>query len=197
MQFAQIIGPMIGGFGYALLGQGIFWFLPLLPLAALIVVSLMRLPPQRFEAHSGSPIGRAFAGFSYIRSNRLLFGMMLLDLFAVLFGGVTVLLPIFAHDVLHVGATGLGLLASGPAIGAMTVGLFLAYIQINKNAGPTLLVAVFGYGLAIVTFGFSTNFFLSLFALICSGACDITGTVIRQTVIQTPYRTRCGAASAP
>ena len=186
MKFAQIVGPMIGGFGYALIGQNIFWFNPILPLAAMLVVSLMRLPPQDIESHGGgSPAGRTLAGFSYIRSNRLLLGVMLLDLFAVLFGGVTALLPIFAHDVLHVGATGLGLLVAAPSIGAMSAGLLIAYIQIHRNAGPTMLISIVGYGTAIVIFGFSTNFILSLFALICSGACDITSTVIRQTIIQT------------
>ena len=111
--------------------------------------------------------------------------MLSLDLFAVLFGGVTALLPIFAADVLHVGSTGLGMLAAATPIGAVAMGLSLAYIQMNRNAGPIMMIAVTGYGVAIVTFGLSTNFLLSLFALICSGACDITGSVIRQTIIQT------------
>jgi MFS family permease len=185
-KFAQVVGPLVGGFGYALIGHGIFWFNPVLPLAALIAVSLMKLPPQKIEPRSeSSPTSRTLAGFSYIRSNRLLLGLLSLDLFAVLFGGVTALLPIFAADVLHVGSTGLGMLAAATPVGAVAMGLSLAYIQMNRNAGPIMMLAVTGYGLAIVTFGFSTNFLLSLLALTCSGACDITGTVIRQTIIQT------------
>ena len=185
-KFAQVIGPMVGGFGYALIGQDIFWFNPVLPLAALIAVLLMRMPKHDIEPRGdSSPMQRTLAGFSYIRSNRLLLGLLSLDLFAVLFGGVTALLPIFAHDVLHVGSTGLGLLAAATPIGAVITGLSLAFFQLDRRAGPTMLIAIVGYGIAIVTFGLSTNFFLSLFALVCSGACDITSTVIRQTIIQT------------
>ena len=139
-------------------------------------------PPARAER--ASAWSRAFAGLAYVRAKPILLGAISLDLFAVLLGGVTSLLPIFARDILKVGPAGLGLLQSGPAIGAVLVGFSLARFQIKRRAGAIMLWAVAGYGLATIVFGLSHSFPLSLLAMICLGGCDMVSVVIRQTLVQ-------------
>jgi MFS family permease len=114
----------------------------------------------------------------------LILGAISLDLFAVLLGGVTALLPIFAQDILHVGPAGLGILRSGPTFGALLVGIALTHLPISRRAGRTMLTSVAVFGLATIVFGLSTNFALSLAALIVVGGADMVGVVIRQTMIQ-------------
>jgi len=109
---------------------------------------------------------------------------MSLDLFAVLLGGVTALLPIFAQDILKVGPIELGFLRSGPTFGALLVGIALTNLPINSRAGRTMLWSVVVFGLATIAFGLSTNFWLSLAALIVIGGSDMVSMVIRQTMIQ-------------
>jgi len=137
------------------------------------------------------------AGFSYLRVNRLVLGAISLDLFAVLFGGVTALLPIFARDILAVGPTGLGLLRSGPAIGAVIVGLFLARHPLRRGVGAIMLWAVAAYGAATIVFALSRSFPLSLAAMAALGGFDMVSMVLRQTMVQlgTPEATR-GRVSA-
>jgi MFS family permease len=109
---------------------------------------------------------------------------MSLDLFAVLLGGVTALLPIFAHDILHVGPAELGILRSGPTFGALLVGIVLTKLPINRHAGATMLWSVAVFGVATIVFALSTNFLLSLAALVVVGGSDMVSMVIRQTMIQ-------------
>ena len=124
------------------------------------------------------------AGFSYLRANRLVLGAISLDLFAVLLGGVTALLPIFARDILAVGPTGLGLLRSGPAIGAVMVGLILARRPLRRDVGRVMLWAVAAYGAATIIFALSRSFPLSLAAMIALGGFDMVSMVLRQTMVQ-------------
>lgn len=129
----------------------------------------------------------------------MLLGAISLDLFAVLFGGVTAILPIFARDILHVGPGGLGLLRSGPSVGALLVGFGLMVVPLRR-AGATMLWAVAGYGVATIVFGLSTHFWLSLAAMVGLGAFDMISVVVRQTMVQLatpdPMRGRVSAVNS-
>lgn len=130
----------------------------------------------------------------------MLLGAVSLDLFAVLLGGATALLPIYAEDILHVGPEGLGVLRSAPAMGALLVGIALARRPIERHVGKKLLVAVAIFGLSMVVFGLSTSFWLSMLALACSGASDMVSVVVRQTLVQIetpdPMRGRVAAVNS-
>ncbi len=184
MQFASMVGPAVGGLLYALIAQEIFLLLIALPVIAALLIMTVKAPPMVAQNDKGSAWQKAVAGFRYVRHNQLILGAMSLDLFAVLLGGVTALLPIFAQDILHVGPAGLGILRSGPTFGALLVGIALTHLPISRHAGRTMLWSVAVFGLATIAFGLSTNFLLSLAALIVIGGADMVGVVIRQTMIQ-------------
>ena len=184
MQFASMVGPAVGGFAYAWIGEDIFLALVALPAAAALLILTVKTPPAVAQSGDGSAWQKAIAGFSYVRHNKLILGVMSLDLFAVLLGGVTALLPIFAQDILHVGPGELGILRSGPTFGALLVGIGLTYLPISRHAGRMMLWSVVVFGIATIAFGLSTNFWLSLAALIVVGGSDMVSLVIRQTTIQ-------------
>jgi MFS family permease len=148
------------------------------------MILTVKAPAAVEQRGHGSAWQKAIAGFSYVRHNQLILGAMSLDLFAVLLGGVTALLPIFAQDILHVGPGELGILRSGPTLGALLVGIAMTWLPISRSAGGTMLWSVVVFGLATILFGFSTNFWLSLAALIVIGGSDMVSLVIRQTMIQ-------------
>src|SRR5262249_25387408 len=125
-----------------------------------------------------------FAGLRYIRANRVLLGLISLDLFAVLFGGVTALLPIYAQDILHVDPFGLGILRSAPGVGAVLMGIVLAHRTIDARSGDLMLGGVAGFGAATIVFAVSTNFWLSLAALLVAGGFDMISMVVRQVLLQ-------------
>jgi hypothetical protein len=135
----------------------------------------------------------------FIWQTRILFATITLDLFAVLLGGATMLLPVFAKDILHVGPDGLGWLMAAPSLGAVAVAIALARAPMRR-AGPALLWAVTGFGAATIAFGFSRSFSLSLFLLALIGAFDMVSVVVRSTLVQvlTPdeLRGRVGAVNA-
>lgn len=184
MQFAAMIGPAVGGFVYAMIAQEIFLLLVALPVAAAVLIRTVEAPPGAEQKPAGSAWQKAVAGFRYVRHNQLILGAMSLDLFAVLFGGVISLLPIFARDILHVGPAELGILRSGPTFGALMIGIVLTNVPINRHAGHTMLWSVAVFGLATMVFAVSSNFLLSLAALVVVGASDMVSMVIRQTMIQ-------------
>ncbi|ETR77293.1 MFS transporter [Afipia sp. P52-10] len=184
MQFAAMVGPAIGGFAYALIAQDIFLALVALPATASLLILTVKAPPAVVQADTGSAWKKAVAGFVYVRGNPIILGAMSLDLFAVLLGGVTATLPIFAQDILKVGPTELGILRSGPTFGALIVGLGLTYLPVSRRAGITMLASVAVFGVATIAFGLSTHFWLSLAALIVIGGSDMVSLVIRQTMIQ-------------
>ena len=126
-----------------------------------------------------------FAGFRYIRHNKVVLGAISLDLFAMLLGGVTALLPIYAKDVLETGPWGLGLLRSAPAIGALAISIWLAHHQLQQRVGHVLFVAVAVFGAAAVAFAFSTSIVVSILALAVYGAGDAVSVVIRHSLVQT------------
>jgi MFS family permease len=182
MQIASLIGPAIGGVIYAISAPVMF------ATAALLYLIAMALTTALKSKH-GSPAGEdvdksVLGGIRYIRSNRLLFATISLDLFAVLLGGLTALLPIYAKDILAVGPAGLGYLRCASGIGAAIVSFFLAHHTIERNAGKTMLACVTGFGLATIIFALSKNFWLSFAALTVLGGFDVVSVVIRQTLVQ-------------
>ena len=125
-----------------------------------------------------------FAGVHFIRANPDILGVISMDLFAVLLGGATALLPIFARDVLHTGPVGLGLLRAAPAVGALLMSLWLARRAIERHVGMTMFAAVAGFGVMTVLFALSNHLWLSLVALAALGACDMVSVVIRNALVQ-------------
>jgi MFS family permease len=184
-QIATIIGPAIGGLAYEASGPGTFALTASLYVFAMIEARrLASGHPRADEPESGLIDGGILAGVRTILSNRLLLALISLDLFAVLLGGVTALLPIYARDILSVGPVGLGALRSAPGIGAAVIGLVLAHHRVGHGAGRRMLACVAGFGLATIVFALSTSLWLSLAALIAAGGFDMVSMVIRQTVVQ-------------
>jgi MFS family permease len=184
-QVCAILGPAIGGLLYAASGSGAFIAATALCLFA--ATQSLGLPTGRFAASDAERIAgdqSLFAGVRAILSNRTLFALISLDLFAVLFGGVAALLPIYAQDILAVGPFGLGCLRSAPGIGSALIGLFLTHRAVTRDAGKLMLIAVAGFGFSTVVFALSANFWLSLAALAAVGGFDMVSMVIRQTLIQ-------------
>jgi MFS family permease len=187
-QICSLAGPAVGGLLYALSGPGMFAFATALYLIALTHVHGLAGAPQmarsepseQAASRDDSPLG----GLRYIRSNPLLLGVISLDLFAVLLGGVTALLPIYAKDILVVGPAGLGCLRAAPGIGAAIIGLVLVHRTIQRNAGKLMLACVAGFGVATVVFALSKNIWLSLIALAAAGGFDMISMVVRQTLLQ-------------
>jgi MFS family permease len=196
-QAATIAGPALGGLLFALVGLKVFLLCALLAAAAAPMVLAIRRSPEVARAAIDAPETSPLAGLRYVWSNKLVLGAISLDLFAVLLGGVTALLPIYARDILHVGPAGMGILRAGPALGAILVGLTLAAFPLKRRVGMKMLACVAGYGVATVVFALSTSFALSLAALATLGAFDVVSMVVRQTLVQmaTPNEMR-GRVSA-
>lgn len=198
-QFANILGPALGGFIYLGGAAAPFVTAAVLFLASSVLIAMVR---HRSEARPKAPVTLAdvFAGLSFIWTRPTLLGAVSMDMFAVLLGGAVALLPMVASEILHVGPVGLGVLRSMPALGAMMLGIYLAYAPIRRRAGTKLFVATAIFGLATIGFGLSENFALSLFFLWVLGATDVFSVVIRQTLVQgdTPdhMRGRVGAVNA-
>ncbi len=183
LQAAVIAGPAIGGVVYVA-GAGAVYA----TCAALFAVAALLCLAIRYE-HVPPPAEPATwatltAGLAFVWQRKVVLGAISLDLFAVLLGGATALLPMFAKDVLHVGPWGLGLLRSAPAAGALAMSLVLARWPVRRRTGPLLLGAVAVFGAAQLAFGLSTLLGLSLAALAVSGAADMVSVVIRQTLVQ-------------
>jgi len=198
-QAAVIAGPAIAGLLFAFGGVAVYGVaLASLVLSFGLVLRIGRMGSsnrvQAFDADS------LLAGVRFVRGNRVLLGAISLDLLAVLLGGATALLPIYAKDILHVGATGLGILRSAPAIGALVMSVVLARAPMGSGVGRRLLMAVGVYGLCMLVFGVSHVFVISLVALAISGAADMVSVVVRQTLVQaqTPdeMRGRVGAVAS-
>ena len=198
-QVGTISGPALAGF---LVGRwssvhsyGVSLGLYLVPIVGLWFISR----PTRPEAGTGSRLQRVREGLSYIWTEKVVLGAIFLDLFAVLLGGATALLPVFARDVLLVGPEGFGLLRSAPAVGAAAVALVLAARPLQQRAGLAMFAGVAVFGVATIVFGFSRLFWLSLLALVVLGGADMVSVYVRQTLIQIvtpdPMRGRVAAVS--
>ncbi|MBS7704472.1 MFS transporter [Chelatococcus asaccharovorans] len=182
-QVAVIAGPAIGGLLYIAGAYVAFGGAALLFLVAAVAVTLIRLRAEKVPRPK-IDWPTLIAGLTFIRGKPVLFGAISLDLFGVLLGGATALLPIYASDILHIGPAGLGLLRSAPAVGAAMMGLYLAQHPIARHAGKRMFGAVILFGLATIVFGLSTNFFLSLAALVVLGVADMVSVFVRQTLVQ-------------
>jgi hypothetical protein len=151
--------------------------------AFLILVGMIRPEPVEQKARAFST-RTVLAGLEYVFRTRLLLGSISLDLFAVMLGGATALLPIFATDILHAGPRSLGLLRAMPSVGALIVSLVLVARPIRRRAGATMLTCVGIYGAATIVFGLSRNLWLSLAALLVIGAADMVSVVVRSSMLQ-------------
>ena len=182
MKIAVIGGPALGGFLYAAGASVVYGVCFALNLISLVTVaSIPRVLHKSKEPVSWASV---FAGFAFLWNHKVALGAISLDLFAVLLGSVTALLPIFAKDILHVGPWGLGLLRAAPAVGALAMGIFLARSPIERHVGRKLLVSIGIYGLSVLGFGLSTEFWLSLVMLAIGGCADMVSIVVRQTLVQ-------------
>ncbi len=183
LQTAILGGPALGGFVFAL-GADVVYALSL----ALLLVSslaLMRLSlPHRQAAPEPMTVTSVLAGVRFVWQHKVLLGGFSLDLFAVLLGGATALLPIYAKDILQVGPWGLGLLRASPAAGALLMSLVLTRWPLQRHVGRWLMVSVGLFGVSIAVFAVSTVFWLSMLALVFSGAFDMVSVVVRQTLMQ-------------
>jgi MFS family permease len=182
-QTAQIVGPALGGLLYAF-GPGAAYFTAggLFILAGALAVAIR--VERRVRPREPLTVETVFSGAAFIYGQRVLLGSMSLDLFAVLLGGATALLPVFAKDILKVGPVGLGVLRSAPAIGALATSVFLARYPLEHRLGSTLFRSVIVFGAATVVFALSTDFVLSLVALTILGAADVVSMVIRMSLAQ-------------
>jgi MFS family permease len=183
-QVAVIAGPALGGLLYAFGPATVFGTAAVLLVAAMLAVTRLKVALQVKAAGRPPGLTGLFDGVRYVWSRPDILGAISLDLFAVLLGGATALLPIYARDILHIGPLGLGVLRSAPAAGAAITALVLAHRPLERGAGPRLFVAVAMFGLATVAFGLSTSFPLSLAALLVLGAADMISVVVRQTLVQ-------------
>jgi MFS family permease len=187
-QASSIAGPALGGLLIAWQSPTLVYLLTgLIMLLVALLLGLLRL---RAVAQSDEPLtlSSLFAGLRFVWDTKIILAAITLDMFAVLLGGATALLPIFAKDILHVGATGLGWMRAAPALGAVLAAVALAHLPPMRRAGRTLLVVVAGFGLATIVFGLSRIFGLSLLMLAVLGALDNISVVIRSTLllIKTP-----------
>lgn len=185
VQVASIAGPALGGFVIAGLGvSAVYWFNAASFLAVILALAAMRLEglPQRNRANVN--FASLIEGLRFVRHNSMVLSTMLLDFFATFFASANALMPVFAKDILHVGAEGLGILYSAESIGALIAGTGVSILGEMRRKGRTLLLAVGVYGLATALYGFSGNFFLSILFLMLVGAGDAVSTILRATIRQ-------------
>ncbi len=183
-QVGSIAGPSIGGLLYAVdpdIAYGAVVVLLSVALASIFLIGRVPQPPVQADHR---PLSRIKEGFAYVRHNRLVLATITLDLFAVLLAGATALLPVFARDILHVGSSGLGILAASMGVGATATALFFSFRPMKNNVGVKMLVAVIVFGLGILVFGISRNLWLSAAALAVAGSGDMVSVYVRQSLIQ-------------
>ena len=199
-QSGSVVGPALGGYLYAAERWLPYAVSTALFAGAFVMLMLIRPIPRTALDRSGNPWRQMIDGLSYVGRNRLVLGAISLDLFAVLLGGATAMLPVFARDVLHVGASGLGNLRAAPALGAALTALWFAFRPLRNEVGLKMLAAVVVFGVATVGFGLSRFMPLSLLCLAVLGAADMFSVYVRQSLIQlhTPndMRGRVGAVSS-
>ena len=185
-EMASIGGPPVGGLIYAFFGITAAYAadaaLTLLGLLLVLLVASKPLPPLTEEQGIADKIK---AGLQFVFRNKVILNAISLDLFAVLFGGAVALLPIFADQILGVGKIGLGFLRSAPGMGALVTAVVLTYYPIRRAMGRILIYSVGGFGLCMIFFALSENFWLSMGMLIISGACDCVSVIVRGTLLQT------------
>lgn len=184
-QVSVIGGPALGGALY-ILGPGIAYdtSFALFLGAAIAIFSIRSHRAQKRDSSRGSTFARFAAGIGYVRHNPVILGAISLDLFAVLFGGATALLPVYASEILRVGPAGLGALRSAMAVGAFVVGLWLGRYSLARHAGRVMFACVALFGVATIVFGISRDFALSMTALAIAGGADMVSVYVRSTMVQ-------------
>jgi len=186
-QAAAVLGPAIGGYLIAHLGVTSSYAIAT-GLLMLALLQFLRIASRPLPPIEGEKLGlkdSVLSGMQFIFNNQLVLAALSLDLFAVLFGGAVALLPVFAVDILKVGAAGLGHLEAAPAVGSVLMAVVLTYFPLRRHAGRKLLWAVAGFGLATILFALSTNFWLSLFLLFLTGVFDAVSVIVRSTLLHT------------
>jgi MFS family permease len=195
---AAITGPAVGGLIYGFFGVRVAYMSVLFFLAlALILLGFVKNRPMPSIEAGETLRQRLSSGIRFVFNNQVLLGAMSLDMFAVLFGGAVAMLPVFAAEVLMVGPQGLGFLRAAPMLGAVMMSLVMAHRPPLAHAGRYLMISVAGFGLSIICFALSHNFYLSLFLLMLSGMSDNVSVIIRATAMQliTPDEMRGRVAS--
>lgn len=199
VQVAQISGPALGGLLYIAGPAAVYGVSTAMLVLSVLLIAACRPRPVTMTRRAMS-LSSMLAGAAFIRSRPEILGAISLDLFAVLLGGATALLPIYARDVLFVGPWGLGLLRSAPALGALAMAMVITRWGVKRHAGRWMLIAVAGFGVATIAFGLSADPVLSFIALLAVGATDQVSMFVRQTLIQlsTPdeMRGRVGAVTS-
>ena len=185
LQTGMIAGPALGGLVYGFCGE----LVAMASVATLVVVSFVAftcIPSQPLPEKSTheSMVERLTGGIKFVFKNKFLTGALSLDLFAVLFGGATALLPVFANDILKVGPEGFGFLRSAPAVGSILCMIGMIYFPIRHNVGRKLFACVTGFGLCMIGFGLSESYWLSLILLMVGGMFDGVSVIVRSTILQ-------------
>jgi MFS family permease len=199
-QIAVIAGPAIGGFVYALGPAMAYAVCAVCFTAGAVGISFLggRRIAREVDVDS-TTLTRVAEGVRYVRHRPVILGAISLDLFAVLLGGATALLPVFARDILHIGPVGLGIMRSAPAVGAAAVAIYLGHYPLNRGAGWKMFLAVAVFGIATIVFGLSRNFYVTLAALAVLGASDQISVFVRSALVQyatpDPMRGRVSAVS--
>ncbi len=185
MQVGTIVGPAAAGYLFAWQAALPYSASALAQIiAALSVLSIANLPPMHVDARKAHPVRQIIEGFHFIWYERFLLGCITLDLFAVLLGGATALMPVFARDILHVGPAGLGEMRAATAAGAAVMALLLSVRPISREVGVKMLLAVGAYGAATLAFGLSRSYALSLLCLALLGAADMISMFVRGSLVQ-------------
>lgn len=184
MQFTSVMGPALGGFVVAWNVPAAYVITATTSVIYLLMIARLTIPQGK------KPVGAAsfntlVAGMQFVWNTRIIFTVIALDMFAVLLGGAVYLLPIFAEDILQVGAEGFGWLRAAPAVGAFLLGIGMVYLPPMQRAGRTLLLCIAGFGAVTIVFGLSRSFWLSFTMLALTGAFDNVSMVVRQTLVQT------------
>jgi MFS family permease len=184
-QTATVVGPMIGGLVYGATGSPVFVYASaaIAYLGSLFFISRIRVQAVE-RRETAASVAIVLEGLKYIWRNKLILGALSLDLFAVLLGGIVALLPVYAREILNVGATGLGLLRSALGIGAVIMAVIVAHWPLQRRAGILMLWCVFAFGVFTIVFGLSRNLAVSLVMLMLIGASDMVSVIIRHTMVQ-------------
>jgi MFS family permease len=183
-QIATIAGPALGGFVYLAGAPVVYASAAGLFAIAVALTLALRAGGDRGQPREAASLETLLLGLKFVRRRRTVLGAISLDLFAVLFGGATALLPVYAADVLHAGPDGLGWLRSAPAIGAAVCGIVLSLMPITRRVGRHMFGGVLVFGAATIVFGLSTSFWLSMIALVAMGAGDMVSVYIRHLLVQ-------------
>jgi len=186
-RISDMLGPVVMGFLWAATGPVVTYATLAVLLAAACAIYGLGIGEKPVPEHSAGgpgPIARIYEGIQYVVRNQVLIGSMALDLFAVFFGGAAALLPIFATDILQVGPSGFGMLRAAIAAGALTAAILSIRFMPRAGAGLALHLIIAGFGLCMIAFGFSTNFYISMIALFLAGICDGLSMVIRHAILR-------------